>query len=54
LIEVYKIPVRVEMTLDRASTARALTLHATYQGCNEQIGLCYPPIEKTIDMRLPR
>ena len=51
-IEVYKAPVIAEIILDRAPKTRALTLYASYQGCNEKLGVCYPPIEKNIDMRL--
>jgi hypothetical protein len=29
------------------------TLLATYQGCNEWLGVCYPPIEKSFDLVLP-
>jgi thiol:disulfide interchange protein len=54
LTEVYKAPVRIEITLDRAPTVKALTVQATYQGCNEQIGLCYPPIEKAVEVKLTR
>ena len=39
--------------LDRKdSTARNITLDATYQGCTEK-GLCYPPINKTFNIALP-
>lgn len=51
LIEVYKAPVVAEIILDRAPKTRAFTLYASYQGCNEKLGVCYPPIEKTIDMK---
>lgn len=53
-IEVYKTPVVVEVALDRAPKAQAFTLYAMYQGCNEKLGVCYPPIEKTIEMRFPQ
>lgn len=28
-------------------------LRASYQGCNEPLGVCYPPIEKTVSVALP-
>ena len=34
------------------SAARNIALHATYQGCTEK-GLCYPPINKVINVSLP-
>lgn len=51
LIEVYKSPVVAEIALERAPKAKSFTLYASYQGCNEKLGVCYPPIEKTIDMK---
>lgn len=54
LIEVYKVPIRVEIAIDRAPRAKAFTLLASYQGCNEKLGVCYPPIEKTVEMRFPQ
>lgn len=53
-IEVYKARVVVDIALDRAPKAQAFTLYATYQGCNEKLGVCYPPIEKTVEMRFPQ
>ncbi|MFZ5508698.1 MAG: protein-disulfide reductase DsbD N-terminal domain-containing protein [Pseudomonadota bacterium] len=54
LIEIYKTPVRAEIALDRAPKAQGFTLFASYQGCNEKIGVCYPPIEKTVEMKFPK
>ena len=54
LVEVYKAPVHIEIALDRTPTVKTLTVQATYQGCNEQIGLCYPPIEKAVEVKLMR
>ena len=51
LIEVYKSPVVAEIVLERAPKGKALTLYASYQGCNEKLGICYPPIEKTVDLK---
>ena len=54
LIEVYKAPVRAVIVVNRASKATEFTLFASYQGCNEKIGLCYPPIEKLVDLKFPK
>ncbi|MDZ7855765.1 protein-disulfide reductase DsbD [Sphaerotilus sp.] len=32
--------------------AREVQLRASYQGCNEPLGVCYPPIEKTVTVAL--
>jgi thiol:disulfide interchange protein DsbD len=53
-MEIYRKPVQAEIALDRNSTtARKFTLLATYQGCSEKVGVCYPPIEKSVDLVLP-
>ena len=52
-METYKKPFQAEITLDRKSTARRLTLLASYQGCNEKVGVCYPPTQKTWQLDLP-
>jgi thiol:disulfide interchange protein DsbD len=53
-VEVYRHPVQAIITLNRKNLdAGRLTLHATYQGCNEPVGVCYPPIEKSYDVTLP-
>jgi thiol:disulfide interchange protein len=51
--EVYKQSVPVELALERNGDAKTLTLAASYQGCNEKMGVCYPPIEKTVKLVLP-
>jgi thiol:disulfide interchange protein DsbD len=51
--EVYKTPVPVELSLAAAAGARKLTLVASYQGCNEKRGVCYPPVEKAVNLVLP-
>lgn len=35
-----------------AGRAESVELLATYQGCNEPLGVCYPPIEKTVTVSL--
>jgi thiol:disulfide interchange protein DsbD len=52
-MEVYHKPIKAEIALDRTPTAKRLTLLARYQGCNEKLGVCYPPIDKSVDLVLP-
>jgi thiol:disulfide interchange protein DsbD len=51
--EVYKKTVPAEIALNRTSKINAMTLVASYQGCHEKLGVCYPPIEKAVTLRLP-
>ncbi|MBX9916489.1 MAG: protein-disulfide reductase DsbD [Nitrosomonas sp.] len=53
--EVYYSPVQAIISLKREDSAseQPLTLSATYQGCNEPVGVCYAPIHKAIDLTLP-
>lgn len=53
MVEVYKVPISVTIRLERSPKAKGLTLHATYQGCNEKLGICYPPTSKTMDFAFP-
>lgn len=53
-IEIYKQPVKAEITLNRPSKTNDFILVATYQGCNIKRGVCYSPIEKSITMRFPQ
>lgn len=41
------------MKRDQSASEQSLTLAATYQGCNEPVGVCYAPIHKAIDLTLP-
>lgn len=50
---VYFQPVRAEILLERPAGARKLTLTASYQGCHEKTGVCYPPITKNLTVALP-
>ncbi|MEP7057261.1 MAG: protein-disulfide reductase DsbD [Caldimonas sp.] len=51
--EVYHRPVDAVIRLAPGSTrAASVRLHATYQGCNEPLGVCYPPIDKSITVAL--
>ncbi len=52
--EVYRQLVQISLPLAReAGKPAKFTLVATYQGCNERIGLCYAPIETPFDFSLP-
>lgn len=53
--EVYYSPIQAIIALKREDSAseQPLTLTATYQGCNEPVGVCYAPINKAIDLTLP-
>ncbi len=52
--EVYYQPVQAIISLQRDSTAtNELALAATYQGCNEPVGVCYAPINKVNQIILP-
>lgn len=37
----------------RNPAARTLSLYVKYQGCNIPLGVCFLPIEKTLDIALP-
>lgn len=51
--EVYKKAIPVDLTLNGASKGKSITLVASYQGCHEKLGVCYPPIEKSVNLVLP-
>lgn len=51
--EVYHQPVSVKLALAREGKPGIITLVATYQGCHEKLGVCYPPIEKSVKLTLP-
>lgn len=51
--EVYHGPVTAEVTLKREpGAAQKFALKADYQGCNEKVGVCYPPQSKRIEFTL--
>ncbi|RJF98171.1 protein-disulfide reductase DsbD N-terminal domain-containing protein [Noviherbaspirillum saxi] len=52
-METYEKPVQAEIALERTPNAKAVTLVAGYQGCNEKSGVCYPPIDKEVSLTLP-
>ena len=53
-IEVYKGTARADITLDRKLSAGGMTLIAYFQGCNEALGICYPPLERSIELKFSR
>ncbi len=53
-VETYTQRVTARVPLERKDAgARETRLRITGQGCNEPIGVCYPPITKEISVRLP-
>ena len=54
VVETYVKSVVIKLPLKRTSAdAGTLTLRITSQGCNDPVGVCYPPIIKKIDFALP-
>ncbi|WP_269495696.1 protein-disulfide reductase DsbD [Castellaniella sp. S9] len=53
-VEVYYGSVQIPITLNRlsGSISEPLILQASYQGCNDPTGVCYPPINKTLSVVL--
>lgn len=51
--EVYHQPVTIELALARKGGPRSITVLASYQGCHEKLGVCYPPAEKAVKLTLP-
>lgn len=53
-VQVYHHPVAAVIALQHGQPPTApLQLRARYQGCNEPVGVCYPPIEKIVSVALP-
>ncbi len=51
--EVYHHTVTAEVALKReASSADKIALRVDYQGCNEKVGVCYPPQNQRFDVSL--
>lgn len=52
-VEVFHRPFEAIIDLNRSAGQESqIQLRATYQGCNEPLGVCYPPIEKTLTVAL--
>ncbi|MGO9445312.1 MAG: protein-disulfide reductase DsbD [Thiobacillaceae bacterium] len=50
-IEVYHHNFEVKAHLSRApAVGQALDVSATYQGCNQDVGVCYPPTTQTFNL----
>lgn len=53
-VEVYRNPFQAVISLKRQTVGDdKLVVAATYQGCNEPVGVCYAPINKVIELTLP-
>ncbi|MBI5752897.1 MAG: protein-disulfide reductase DsbD [Hydrogenophilales bacterium] len=51
--EVYHHPVTAEVSLKRdAGSSEKIALRVDYQGCNEKVGVCYPPLNQRFDVSL--
>jgi thiol:disulfide interchange protein len=51
--EVFKKTVPIAISLGGAAKGKTVTLVTSYQGCQEKLGVCYPPIEKSVNLALP-
>lgn len=51
--EVFRKPTPVTISLDGAAKGKVISLQASYQGCHEKLGVCYPPIDKVVQLTLP-
>src|SRR5690606_27954030 len=53
-VEVYYGSVQIPVTSNRSSgpAVNSLDLRASYQGCNDPTGVCYPPREKPLSVAL--
>jgi thioredoxin:protein disulfide reductase len=49
---VHDIAIRVPLTRNKAG-AQTIKVRITSQGCNEPVGVCYPPVVKSVDFDLP-
>ncbi len=52
-VETYTKSVKIRLPFTRAEGAATARLRITSQGCNEPVGVCYPPIVKEVDFKLP-
>lgn len=51
--ETYEHPIQAAITLERSSKVKNITLVASFQGCHKKTGVCYPPMETTLNLVLP-
>ncbi len=52
-VEIYTKAVNVPLPFERVAGAATARLRIVAQGCNEPVGVCYPPIVKEVDFKLP-
>jgi thiol:disulfide interchange protein DsbD len=53
-IEIYKHQLAVALPVERSGSGEAtVTLRANSQGCNEPVGVCYPPLSQEVTLTLP-
>ena len=52
-VEIYTKSVKVRLPFERTPGAPTARLRIVAQGCNEPVGVCYPPIVKEVDFKLP-
>lgn len=52
--EIYTGRVTVRIPFERTTTADRARLRVTAQGCNEPVGICYPPLTQEVALELPR
>ncbi len=53
-VETYINTVTIQLPIgQRANSAQTVKLRITAQGCNEPIGVCYPPLVKELSVALP-
>lgn len=53
-VETYTKSVVARVPLERTGdTAQTIRVRITAQGCNEPIGVCYPPVKKEVSFSLP-
>lgn len=53
VVETFTNRVTVTLPIERRSDIRTAKLRIGSQGCNEPIGVCYPPVTKEITVALP-
>ncbi len=53
VVETYTKSVKVRLPFERREGAATARLRITAQGCNEPVGVCYPPIVKEVELKLP-
>ncbi|BAV34986.1 thiol:disulfide interchange protein [Sulfuricaulis limicola] len=52
-VETYTKSVKIRVPYTRADGAATARVRITAQGCNEPVGVCYPPIVKEVEFKLP-